>query len=152
MFGISASYNSVPRMRELISSKIISPDGGGINPVDLGPVELPNIRGQVTYTIISGDNLFMSMFKITGGFGEWPEDSTQNWSVPANSEVNCIVKTAPQRNRIEVTTPSLDAGGRMYIFNFVPYQSFGPNIQQTSINIIGNNTLTVKAEKTLLVH
>jgi hypothetical protein len=149
MAGITASYNSVPRMRELISNKLILPVST-INPVDIGTVELPNIRGQLTYTIISGDNLFMSMFKITGGFGAWPGSWTLDWYPVNNSEINCTIKVL-QKNRIEVTTPILDAGGRVYIFNFFPNQTIGPNIQQTSINIIGDYTLTVRSMKTLLV-
>lgn len=146
--AIVAQYNQVPRMRTIVGKKIIYPVGGS-NPADLGNVELPNVRGQVKITIISGDNSFMSMFDITGGFGDWPGQYTQNWWPQPTSAVNCTIRTL-QTNRIEVTTPPADAGGRVYIFNFFPYQSIAPTVRQNSVNIIGNNTLTVSLNKEIL--
>ena len=149
MAGIVGSYNRVPRLREIVTNEIISPISGS-NPVDLGEVTLRNVRGQVQYTIISGDNLFTSMFKVVGGFNEWPNDPTRNWYPVNGSEVNCTIKS-PQINKIEITTPAPDAGGRVYILTFVPLQSYGPTIRQNSVNIIGNNTLTVRAVKNINV-
>lgn len=145
MAGIVGNYNTVPRLREIVTNEIISPVAGS-NPADLGQVTLKNVRGQVQYTIISGDNLFTSMFKVVGGFGAWPGDWSQNWHLVRGSEVNCTVRIL-QENRFEITTPAADAGGRVYILNFVPLQSFGPNIRQNSVNSIGNNTLTVRTSK-----
>lgn len=145
MAGVTAYYNQVPRMRELVSNKIISPDGG-INPVDIGPVDLPNIRGQVTITIISGNRLFTSMFKIVGGFGDFPSDITQDWYPVTRSEVNCTIRVV-QKNLIEVITPVADTGGRIYVFAFQPNQSIGPTVHQRSVHPIGNHTLTVRLTK-----
>jgi len=140
-----SGYNSVPRLREIVSNAIISPVGGS-NPADLGDVSIPNVRGQVDYTIISGDNSFTSMFKVVGGFGSWPGEWSQDWNPVNGSAVNCTILVL-QKNRIQITTPVGDAGGRVYIFNFSFLQSFAPMIRQNSVNIIGNNTLTVRAIK-----
>ena len=145
MAGIVGNYNTVPRLREIVTNEVISPVLGS-NPADLGQVTLKNVRGQVQYIIISGDNLFTSMFKVVGGFGEWPGDWSQNWYPVPRTEVNCSIRVL-QENRLEITTPAADAGGRVYILNFVPLQSFGPNIRQISVNSIGNNTLTVRTSK-----
>lgn len=149
MAGVVAQYNSVPRLRNVITNNVINPVGGS-NPADLGPVRLSNIRGQVTITIISGDNSFTSMFDIVGGFGEFPDQWSQDWYPQAGTEINCTIRVL-QENRIQVTTPVADAGGRVYIFEFVPLQSFGPTIRQNSVNIIGNNTLTIRMVKKLAV-
>lgn len=146
--AIVAQYNQVPRMRTINGKKIISPVGG-VNPADISDVPLPNVRGQVKVIIISGDNSFMSMFDITGGFGDFPGQYTQDWWPQPSSAVNCTIRTL-QKNRIEVTTPVADAGGRMYIFNFYPYQSQSGTVRQNSVNIIGNNTLTVSLNKEIL--
>jgi hypothetical protein len=142
---IIADYNSQPRLQEIISNKIISPVAGS-NPVDLGYVPLPNIRGQVRFVVTSGDNSFTFMFDVVGGFGDWPGQWTQNWTVVTQSILNCTIIQL-QLNRFQITTPLADAGGRVYILQFNPLQSFPPMITQTSVNIIGNNSLTVRLTK-----
>ena len=149
MAGITSFYNQVPRIRNVRTNKIILPIGGS-NPADLGPVILPNVRGQVSYIIISGDNSFTSSFSVTGGFGDFPDDWTQDWYFNVSSNVNCTVRTL-QKNRLEVTTPAADAGGRQYNFEFKPVQSIGPTIRQNSVNTIGNFSLTVRIQKQNIV-
>ena len=146
---VIAQYNSVPKLSTLNSNKIINPVSGS-NPVDLGTVNLPNVRGQVSISIISGDNGFMSSFDVIGGFGEYYTQWSQNWYPQTASELNCTVKV-PQVNRMEVITPLIDAGGRVYVLQFFPIQSYGPTIRQVSVNIIGNNTLSVRLVKRLNV-
>lgn len=145
MAGLVAYYNQVPRIRDINTNFIIQPVGGS-NPADLGDVKLPNVRGQVTFTIISGDNLFTSSFRIVGGFGDFPSDATQDWYPVSRSETNCTIRVL-QKNRIEVITPAADAGGRVYILEFKPVQSIGATIRQNSVNLIGDNSLTVRMVK-----
>jgi hypothetical protein len=153
MAGIVGQYNVVPRIRTVRSIKIISPVGGD-NPVDLGFVELPNVRGQVSFTIIASDDPsgVSASFNVTGGFGEWPDDPTHDWYVDTNTIVNCIV-TSPVKNRIVVTTELSAIGGtdRQYTIIFNPGNPFSPQIRQTSVAIIGNNTLTVEMVKYLVM-
>lgn len=143
--GTLANYNSEPRLRTLYSNNIISPVAGA-NPVDSGYVVLPNVRGQISVVIISGDNSFMSSFNIVGGFGSYSTDPTQNWYPQTFSYMNCVV-TQLMPNIFQIQTPVADAGGRTYIMQFFPVQSMGPQIRQTSLNIIGNNTLNVRLIK-----
>ena len=51
---------------------------------------------------------------------------------------------------MRIETPVADAGGRIYTMQFFPVQNFGPQIRQSSANIIGNNTLTVKIFKIVI--
>jgi len=145
MAGLVSYYNQVPRLRNIITNSVISPISGS-NPVDLTPVSITNVRGQVTFEIISGDNSYTSSFSVVGGFGDFPEDYTQNFYLLGNSNVGCTVNQLCV-NRLEIITPVADAGGRRYILQFKPVQSIGPTINQTSVNIIGNNTLTIKMIK-----
>ena len=73
----SGSYNSEPRLNTIYSNNIISPVAG-VNPVDNGYVKLPNVRGQLSISITSGDNSYTSSFDVVGGFGEFMLDYTQN--------------------------------------------------------------------------
>lgn len=143
--GISGNYNNEPRINTIYSNNIISPVLGA-NPVDSGYVKLPNVRGQLSIVIISEDNSFTSSFNIIGGFGEYSTDYTQNWYPQTFSYINCVV-TVLMMNIIQIQTPVADAGGRTYIMQFFPVLSMGPQIRQTSLNIIGNNILTVKMIK-----
>ena len=148
MAGITASYNVVPRIRNLISDKIIVNPGGG-NPVDLGQVQLPNVRGQLTFVVTDLTTNFFWSVEIQGGYGSFPGDSTQNFYGNPISAVNCSI-IALQNNRLQVTTPAADSGGRVYVLQFFPVQSVGPTINQTSVNsIVGD--LSVKIIKQLLV-
>lgn len=149
MAGIGSYYNQVPRFRNIVTPFIIQPVLGS-NPVDSGAIRLSNIRGQVTYTITSADNSFVSQFSVVGGIGEFPGEWSRNWYFTPGSNVNCTI-AEPQINRIEITTPAGDAGGRKYVFAFVAAQSFGPTVQQTSVNTIGNNNLTVTIQKINIV-
>ncbi len=149
MAGIVAQYNQVPRIRNIITPFIIEPVGGN-NPADLGQITVTNVRGQLSFDIISGDNQHQASFEVVGGFGDYPQDSTQNFFFSTGTNINCTVN-ALQVNRLEILTPVADAGGRRYILEFKPVQSIGPTIQQTSVNTIGNFTLTVRIKKQVFV-
>jgi hypothetical protein len=148
MAGIVNFYTSVPRVRNIITNKVIL-SVAGANPVDAGPVELPNVRGQLTFDVTSG-NGFNWGLEIIGGFGEFPDDWTRNFTFSVGTERNCTVDT-PQLNTIEVTTPAADAGGRRYVFNFFPPTSVPGTIQQTSVNVLGVEDLTVTITKPTLL-
>lgn len=143
--GTLAVYNSEPKIRTIHSNNVIAPIAGA-NPADTAYVKLPNVRGQLHVEITSGDNNYTSSYDITGGFGEFAGDYTQNWYPETFSPVGCTV-TVPFTNVIQITTPAADAGGRIYFMQFFPVQGVGPQIRQTSANIIGNNILTVKLLK-----
>lgn len=153
MAGIVGQYNTVPRIKTLRSNKIISPVAGS-NPVDLGFVELPNVRGQVSFTITASDDPagISASFCVTGGFGAWPEDPTQNWYFDRNTNVNCTI-VSPLQNRLDVTTNVSAFGGtdRQYTIIFNPGHMYPPQIRQTSVSIVGPNTLSVLMIKQLLV-
>ena len=146
--GNSAYYNSETRFNTIFSNNVISPVAG-VNPADGGYVDLPNVRGQLTVSIISGDNSYTSTFNVTGGFGQYPNDYTMNWYPELFSAVGCTL-SYPSINIIQITTPAADAGGRTYLMQFFTAFSVGPQIRQTSVNLIGNNTLTVKIFKTII--
>lgn len=139
--GTLAAYNSESIIKTINTNNIISPVAGA-NPVDSGYVKLPNIRGQLFVSITSGDNSYTSSFNIIGGFGQFSTDSTQNWYPETFSPLGCTV-TMAVLNTIQIQTPVADAGGRTYFIQFFPVLGVGPQIRQTSANIIGNNTLTV---------
>jgi hypothetical protein len=119
---------------------------GGVNPVDVTPQTLHNVRGQVVYQIISRDNNYTSELTVVGGYGLFSGDYTQNFLYVSGSSLNCTV-TVPTLNQITVTTPVGDAGGRVYVLQFQPIKSTAPTIQQTSGNVIGNNTLEVRTTR-----
>lgn len=143
--GTLAVYNSEPKIRTIHSNNNIYPVGG-TNPADIGYVKLPNVRGQLYIEIKSMDNSYTSSFDIVGGFGEFASDYTQNWYPETFSPFGCTV-TVLFLNTIQIQTPVADAGGRTYIMQFFPVQGVGPQIRQTSANIIGNNILNVKMIK-----
>lgn len=157
MAGIVAQYNEIPRIRQVITNKIIYPVGGS-NPADVGLTPLPNIRGQVKITLIAGDDPSLgnvpasASFSVSGGFGDFPDDPTQNFHRVVNSEVNCTV-AEPALNIFVITTaPDVSGAGlagtpRQYRMEFSPKQSFGPQIQRTGGALLGNNTLTVRMTK-----
>ncbi len=145
MAGLIGVYSTIPRVRNQITNFIISPSGGS-NPIDAGPVTLPNIRGNLIFKVTSGDNGFTSELSVLGGFGEFQCDPTQNFVFQVGTNVNCTVNTL-QKNRIEITTPVGDAGGRRYILQFFPFRASPANITQTSVNFIGNFPVTVNITK-----
>lgn len=149
MAGLVAYYNQVPRFRTITTNKVIQPVGGA-NPVDSDEVLLPNVRGQVQIMVISGDNSYVSGFDLKGGFGDFPQDWTQDWYPNAGTEIGGTI-SVPVKNTIVLTTDVADAGGREYTFVFEPVQSFGPTIRQNSVNVIGNNNLTVILKKQVVV-
>lgn len=149
MSGVTGVYNNVPRLRALRSRKPIVPSGGA-NPVDTQAVDLPNIRGQVSITLVASDTGHVAIFEVVGGFGEWPGQPTLDWYFSVGTSLGCTVTTL-QKNRLQIETPVGDAGGRVYVMNFFPLAGFGPNITQTSVNILGAATLTVTLSKTLIV-
>lgn len=158
MAGITAQYNEVPKILQVVTNRIIEPEGG-INPIDIGEFTLPNVRGQINITIIAGDDPTLgnissfSSFSITGGFGEFPGDNTQNFYLADNSEKNCIVTTPAVNIFVINTTPSIaDIApplglSRQYRLTFTPLQSYPPKIMHTGGPLIGNNTVTIKMVK-----
>jgi len=147
--GITAIYNVIPRMRTVITPDIIASNGVS-NPVDISPVALTNIRGQLTISGVASDTGIVLTFQVQGGFGEFVNDVRRNFFFQTGSNINCTVNTLAI-NRLEVLTPVGDAGGRRYIFQFQALSSFGPTIHQTSVNTLGAADLTVTTTKTLLV-
>lgn len=145
MAGIVANYNVVPRLRSIVTNSVINPIGG-VNPADLAPVNLTNVRGQLGVQITSGDNSYSTAFSVTGGFGAYSTDYTRNFYLVPNSVTGATVNEIAV-NRLEILTPGADAGGRRYILQFRASQAFGPTIYQTSVNTIGNNPLTVTVSK-----
>ncbi len=149
--GITAIYNVIPRMRTIITPDIIAFNGVS-NPADISPVKLTNIRGQLVVSGVASDTGIVWMFQVQGGFGEFVEEVRRNFFFQTGSNINCTVNTLAI-NRLEVLTPVGDAGGRRYIFQFQPLDSFGPTIHQASVNTLGAGAadLTVTTTKTLLV-
>ncbi len=147
--GITAIYQVIPRMRSLITSDIIRSNGVS-NPVDISPVNLTNIRGQLTISGSYSDSGFIWTLQVQGGFGEFVEEVRRNFFFTTGTNINCTVKSLAI-NVLEVTTPVGDAGGRRYVFRFQPLSSFGPTIHQASVNVLGVADLTVTTTKILLV-
>ncbi len=147
--GITGIYQVIPRMRAVVTPDIISSNGVS-NPVDISPVTLTNIRGQLTISGSYSDSVFRWTFQVQGGFGEFVEDVRRNFFFQTGTNINCTVRTL-SINRLEVLTPVGDAGGRRYIFQFQPLNSFGPTVHQTSVNVLGAADLTVTITKILLV-
>lgn len=147
--GITAIYNVIPRMRTVTTPDIIA-SVAGTNPVDISPVNLTNIRGQLMIFGVASDTGIVWIFQVQGGFGEFVEGVRRNYFFQTGSNFNCTVNTLAI-NRLEVLTPAGDAGGRRYIFQFQPLDSFGPTIHQTSVNVLNGADLTVTTTKTLLV-
>ena len=148
MAGIVAQYNDVILIRPVTSVTTIE-DVAGVNPVDLTPQQLPNQRGQLHMQGQSVDNNFTWSLDIFGGFGEFPTDFTQNFTFTEGTNVNCTVST-PQLNRIVVTTPATDAGGRIYILQFFPFKSFGPTIRQVSANTLTDDFIMTTTKYNLV--
>lgn len=145
MSGITGIYNVVPRLRAIISrTPILS--SGGANPVDTTVITLPNVRGQVSVSIVASDTGQSSTFEVVGGFGAWPGEPTLDWYYTVNTAIGCTVTTL-LKNRLQIETPVTDAGGRVYVMNFSPLAGFGPNITQTSVNVLGAANLTVTLSK-----
>lgn len=147
--GITATYNVIPRMRSIVTSNIIESDGAS-NPVDISPVNLVNVRGQLVISSVASDSGIVWTLQVQGGFGEFVEEVQRNFFFQTGTNINCTVKTLAI-NRLEVLTDVTDDGGRRYIIQFQPLGSFGPTIQQTSINVLGAANLTVTTIKTVLV-
>lgn len=137
------------RLRGLTTNRVIQPSGG-TNPVDTGPYTLANVRGDLDFTIVSGDNNYTTSFFISGGSGEFPGDRLTSWHIYNPSIVGATLTVVEAGRVYELETDASDAGGRVYRLTFFLPKSFGPTIQQTSVNTIGNNTLTVNIAKTLV--
>lgn len=149
MAGIVGVYNIVPRIRTLVSDNLFEFVSGSGNPVDSGPVYLRNVRGQLTITTTDVDTGYVWKIEVNGGFGEFSSDPTQNFVLNSFGQNNCTA-TVLQTNRIQVTTPVGDSGGRRYILQFTPLQSIAPTIYQTSVNTLTGD-LNVRVEKPVLV-
>lgn len=146
MAALLAQTNSIPRLRNIIGTTIFPPSGGS-NVVDSSQQPLKNIRGQLVVQIVASDdppNVFCT-YSITGGFGEYPTNQTRDFYVDLSQNFNCDITTLGVNN-IVVNSNVSSFGGtdREYTFIFNPGLSFGPTVRQTSVNTIGNNTLTVR--------
>ena len=142
------SYSYVPRIKKTNSVTYFNPSGG-VNAVDAGPLDLKNVRGSVTIIIRADDDpaLLSASFTVRGGFGEWPDQYTQNWYNIKGGEYNCTV-TSPSINTIIVDTVLAGFGGtdRQYTFTFYASQSVAPKVQSTGA-AIGNNVLQINMIK-----
>lgn len=141
--SLTGQYNTIQPTRRSRTVNIISPDSG-TNPVEVGPVRLVNVRGQLMISVISGDNGYTSSFEIVGGVGESPNAHTLDW-YHLDDTITGGTIMSPATNTIVFTTDAADAGGREYTIVFNPYMSYGPTIQLTNGATLGNNTLTVIA-------
>lgn len=146
MAALLAQTNTLPRLRTVVGTTVFPPNGGS-NIIDSSQQPLKNIRGQLVVQIIASDdpiNVYCT-FSITGGFGDFQTDPTRNFYVDLSQNFNCDITTLGVNNFI-VSSNLNTLGGtdREYTFIFNPGLGFGPTVRQTSGNIIGNNTLTVK--------
>lgn len=149
MAGVVGVNQVIPRMRRLQTNNVIS-SSGGINPVDVSPVTLKNMRGQLAVQGVASDTGVIWSFDIQGGFGDYLQEIQRNFYFLTGTNVNCTVNTLAV-NRLEIITPVGDAGGRRYIMQFQPLPSFGPTIHQTSVNVLGAADLTVTMTKYLVI-
>ena len=76
--GITAIYSIIPLMRTIITPAIIASNGVS-NPVDISPVALPNIRGQLIISGVASDTGIVWTFQVQGGFGEFVGESIRNF-------------------------------------------------------------------------
>lgn len=130
MAGLVGYYTSVPRIRKVNTNTIIQAIAGS-NPINSGPVELPNVRGQLTINFESVDSGYTFSAEIQGGWGETQDAYTQNFYFSTGTEVGCTVIT-PVLNTIEFTTPAGDSGGRTYQMVFYPYVGTKYTIEKTA--------------------
>ncbi len=145
MAGIVGAYNVVPRI-ETRTATFRSISDGVENPADLSPQKIANIRGQLAINITQSDNPpgVSSTFYIVGGFGQWPDDATRNWTGSPYG-IHCSVVES-SLNTFEVTT-SAPAIARRYVFTFFYTLTEGPTVMQTSVNILGVNNLIITLSK-----
>jgi len=130
MAGLVGYYTSVPRLKKLNSRANIQAVLG-LNPINSGPVKLPNVRGQLTFNVTSVDSGYSFSLEIVGGWGETQDAYTQNFYFVTGTEVGCTV-TSTIVNTIEVVTPAGDGGGRTYQFVFYPYTSTQYTVEKTA--------------------
>lgn len=142
MAGIVGISYSVPKITAIVTNKFIEPVAGA-NPVDVGPVQLPNIRGVLDFEITSRDNDFQFKFQIVGKNSDYPGDGKSVFAFIIGTNQNCEI-TSSAENTFNIVTPVGDAGGRTYQLIFLPLDSFGSTIQRTAGALIGNNNLDVK--------
>jgi len=141
--SLVANYNVMPRLATNVGFTVIPPT------VDLTqPVSLKNIRGQVLITVIQSDGPagVFSSFGVTGGFGAWPDDTTQNWGFDAFSMYNCTVY-GPMLNVIQMTMVNPSTPLRVFEFVFSPNQMVPPTIRLIGGPPIGAATITVRQTK-----
>ncbi|HSA76296.1 MAG TPA: hypothetical protein VLE02_02005 [Nitrosarchaeum sp.] len=138
--GIAAVYNGVVKFKKgTTTNNIIF--SGGVNPAEVAPVALVNVRGQLDFTITSADNSFFSQLSVVGGVGELRDGDDQNFYFSTQTNVNCVV-TTPQINQLEITTVAPD--NRRYILQFYPYPGVPYTIQKTlGPPLTGNLTVQV---------
>lgn len=143
---MSAEYNPQTRLRTISGATDIL-SVAGVNPIDIAPVELKNVRGEVTVVIqASDDPLGTEMsFIIKGGYGEWPDDYTWNWYVETSSLKWCTVTNPVQNTFLIATTAPLVLRGYTMVFN--PRIPYAPTIQRTSGVPLGVSNVIVSLQK-----
>lgn len=145
----TGQYNIMPCLKtRFVNFKSLSV--AGANPIDSNYIQLPNIRGQLMITITQSDSpaLVGSTFFVTGGFGQFPQESTLNWYASTQT-TNCIVSESII-NEIIVTTTA-PAALRQFLFKFSFNQGFGCKVKQISINPLGVNDVTILLSKSFVV-
>lgn len=162
MAGVVRQYQQIARYQKIVSTKTISSDGG-VNPVDSGPVDLPNIRGKIVIRIMASDNVTLgdevafSQGEFFGGFGEFTNDPTFFFANVFEGTRFCTIEN-PDRNIFVFDTepnilPSLPPGSpqREYTLTFSRLLSRGPTIEKTGGPDLGAADLTVEIRKEILV-
>lgn len=133
--SFSSGYNTVPRIETQLTNNIIE-FGAGPNPVELGPVSLRNVRGNVTVRVTDPNTNFVWAFIVNGGYGEFQLSPTRNWTVLTRTLENCSL-TPITTNVFQFNTDAPD--NRTYVFTFSPNLAFGPTIEKTGgAALIGN--------------
>lgn len=147
--GIVGNFNLVPRLREVNTPQLIASDGVN-NPIDLGTVDLINVRGQVRYQFAPSDSGFTWSINVVGGFGKCQGTHTQDtYYTPLTVSPNTVSIDTPAKNIIRMTTPAADAGGRVYELVFSPVLSVGPTFILLAGTALGTADITVTSTKYL---
>lgn len=144
--GVYAQYNPQLRLSNQKSFTQIAPILG-VNPVDIGTVELKNIRGYVYISLSATDDPTgtYASFAVKGGYGRYPEDYTWNWYVDAFSLEWCVV-TQLSINTFSLTTLA-PLVPRTYTISFNPGISYPPVITRTGGPLLGTETLVITQNK-----
>lgn len=149
--GIVGQFNVVPRLRELRTARVIESDGVN-NPIDLGVVQIQNVRGQVIWRFRPDDSGFEWTIYVVGGFGMCQGAHTQDTYYTGGSvSPNTVNIVTPAKNIIRMITPVADNGGRTYELVFSPSLSVGPTLTLVSGASLGASDITATSTKYLNV-